>query len=33
MLNRARKFFSREKVKNRPSDMLKFTMPGPVMVL
>ena len=32
MLNRPRKFFSREKVKKRPSDMLKFTMPGPVMV-
>ncbi len=32
MLKRARKFFSREKVKKRPSDMLKFTVPGPVIV-
>src|SRR5208337_598966 len=33
MLNRPRMPFSREKVKKRPSDILKLTEPGPIMVL
>src|SRR5208337_1247654 len=33
MLNRPRMPFSREKVKKRPSDILKVTEPGPIIVL